>query len=843
MKKGFIKAGCLAGIFVAAVIILELVFNSEGEDLTTTMSDATLPVLYFVEEEKQINPLYGYDYEMDPVYTRDTITALSEDLILPVHIDTYGSSIDSIRYEIRTLDSSRLVEDTEVTRYEKNGQSIDTTFQIQNLLDENVEYQMIIQLGIGKKQINYYTRIIIPKQMHVKECITFAWDFHEKTFDKDNQRELSTYMEPDSVRANNDLHMVDIHSSLDQLFWADLDCSVVGPVQTSVKEVKKEYSVVILSYVLGSKGSNGEAEYYNVEEYYRIRYGQERMFLLDFQRTVNQIFREDGDNFTPSGINLGIRSEEVNYISNETGTILGFVQEGDLWEYNNLNKSLSRVFSFRGYEQIDLRENNSQHSIRIIRVDETGSMDFIVYGYMNRGIHEGVVGISVFHYDSIVNTIEELVWIPFNKSYQMIDEVLGKVMYVNDNNQFYIMTEGIIYQIDLNTRKKKVLAQGNGEKWFCVSPDNSRLAWIEGGNADAGEILHLYNMATGTEQIIRAKDNEYIRPLGFMETDLILGRAKRKQVSAGVSGVTIFPMHTVEILGEDGEIKKDYHKKNIYIIDVTTEGYTIRLERVKYSGGSYVPISQDTIMNMKGDSEETTTLQLVVSEKKQTQVTIQMSAGIADQNPNLLAAKLVAYKDNRTMEIENTGEENYYYAYAKGQVVLISPNEAEAVKAASEQTGVVVDGKAQYIWQQAKSMYKNTLPGMYVDTSKVGTGNVERALSVILGTEGVSISVGELLDSGRTAKEILQTLLPGATVLDLTGCSLDQMFYYVDQGYLVYAMADASKPVLLCGYTKDRVDYYNPADNDVKTISIDSAREMFKDAGNIFLTYVIKEEH
>ena len=80
-------------------------------------------------------------------------------------------------------------------------------------------------------------------------------------------------------------------------------------------------------------------------------------------------------------------------------------------------------------------------------------------------------------------------------------------------------------------------------------------------------------------------------------------------------------------------------------------------------------------------------------------------------------------------------------------------------------------------------------------------------------------------------------------MLELTGCSVDQMFYYVDQGYPVYAMANAKKPVLICGYTRDRVVYYDPAINDTKNVSLESAREMFKDAGNIFLAYVIKEEH
>ena len=47
------------------------------------------------------------------------------------------------------------------------------------------------------------------------------------------------------------------------------------------------------------------------------------------------------------------------------------------------------MFSFRGYEGIDSRENYGEHDIKIVGVDEVGSVDYIVYGYMNRGIHEG----------------------------------------------------------------------------------------------------------------------------------------------------------------------------------------------------------------------------------------------------------------------------------------------------------------------------------------------------------------------------------------------------------------------------------------------------------------------
>lgn len=84
-------------------------------------------------------------------------------------------------------------------------------------------------------------------------------------------------------------------------------------------------------------------------------------------------------------------------------------------------------------------------------MDEAGSVDYIVYGYMNRGIHEGEVGIAVYHYDSLANTDEELVFIPSDKSYEVMKSELGQLMYVNEGGELFLMLDGCVYGIDLNT--------------------------------------------------------------------------------------------------------------------------------------------------------------------------------------------------------------------------------------------------------------------------------------------------------------------------------------------------------------------------------------------------------
>lgn len=63
--------------------------------------------------------------------------------------------------------------------------------------------------------------------------------------------------------------------------------------------------------------------------------------------------------------------------------MVAFVQEGELWSYNQAENTLAKVFSFRGYEGIDERENHGEHDIKIVSIDEAGSMEYIDYGYMN----------------------------------------------------------------------------------------------------------------------------------------------------------------------------------------------------------------------------------------------------------------------------------------------------------------------------------------------------------------------------------------------------------------------------------------------------------------------------
>ncbi len=842
MKKGMIKLLVLAGVFLLGVIVFGELTNHSNEDLTTEMADATLPVVSFFMkgegENQEVNELRGYTKEMQSVYMRDAITTVSSDRLLPLQVQTYDTKIDEISYEIRSLDASRLIADSKVEDYEEKKGRIKAELTIQNLLEENEEYLFIIKLKSGGDTIYYYTRIMEETVCHTKECVDFAMSFHEKTFDVDEARELATYLEPNASGDNSNLHKVDIHSSLKQVAWADFKGERLTTPVPSLKEVNDSYTVVVLDYLVASIGINGEMEYYNVEEYYRVRYTNDRMYLLNYERTMNQIFRAENESFYNNYIQLGIRDSEVEFASNEKGNIVSFVQEGELWSYNESSNQLSQVFSFIGNEGIDKRENYGEHDIKIINIDETGSVNFVVYGYMNCGSHEGQVGICVYHYDSIANTTEEELFIPSSSSYQVMRADLGQLMYENAQGIFFIMLGGTVYRIDLSTMEVKEFITGLSQGDYAISESHKYFAWTEKDGQGMGTGIHLMDLDTGDKKELSPEGEGYLKTLGFMQEDFVYGIARKEDVVKDLTGNVTFPMYKVCIMDSStAEQLKEYEKPGYYVSDIEIWDYIMYLNRIQFNGMAYVEASQDTIMNREGDSATIVDVHSTVTEVKQTQVQLSMVDMVKEASPKILTPKEVVFENNREIALKSEDVKDNYYAYARGDILAVTDNLKMAVSTANEKMGVVIGEKQQYIWKRARKSLQEALE-VSVGTEDAGGSSIVQCVSAILERESVNIEVAALIGQGKTPKEILETTMEGVTALDLTGCSLEEVLYYVSLGNPVFAMKSDMDAVLVVGYDSLNVTLFNPLDSTVEKMGMEDAGEMFENAGNVFLGYL-----
>ncbi len=840
MSKGIIKAIVFSIVFVAAVFIFEVVTNHTNQDLTTEMEAATLPVVNLYYDDKQINQLFGYTTEMESLYMRDSITPVDVERVLPIRIQTYGYPVDDISYEIRSMDTTRLIADSSVDEYSNQRGVLTADLEIQNILEEGSEYLMILKLEGGEKAVYYYTRIIQPADCYVKESLDFVTYFHNASMSTETSATLATYVEPNAEGDNSTLHKVNIHSTLKQISWADFAGKQFGTPNISLKEINTSYNVIELSYIMTTQGDNGQLEYYNTTESYRVRNTNERMYLLNYERTMNQIFRGENEHFYGNNLQLGIRGEDIQYMANETGKIVSFVQEGELWGYHVDEKRLTQIFSFRGYEGIDDRENNNHHDIRIIKVDESGSTDFVVYGYMNRGIHEGEVGIGVYHYDSTVNTVEEELFIPYTKSYQIMQAKLGQMMYENENNQFYIMLNKCIYEIDMNTMNYQEIITGLEGESYAVSDSHQYVAYLEGTDVNQGTVINVKDLENGKTFEIKAGQGEYVRPLGFMGNDFIYGIAKQTDVTTDVAGNTIFPMRQVRIVDTQEashKVLKEYQKEGYYILDIEVSDFTIYLNRVQHNGVAFVNADQDTIMNREADTDETTKIGSTVTQVKQTQYQLVLKNETEMTAKKLMVPKQIVLSESKSVLLQKEEPENYYYAYAWGKVLAVTTDISEAIQVANHNMGVVIGDGQEYIWKRAKKALHSTIE-VAVGESDAASSPVGKSLSALLGKENLNVGVQVLLDRGDSPRSILDDTMQEMTVLDITGCNLEEALYYVNRGTPVFAMASGTEAVLLVGYDANYVTIFDSSLGTTYKKNMEEASEMFEQAGNVFLAYL-----
>lgn len=840
MSKKVIKPIVLVVVFIVAMIVFCITTNKGNSDMTTRMSDASLPVMYFYNQDTKIDELHGYTKEMNAVLMRDSIVPVDDSRKLSMAISTYGKAVDNISYKIRSIDGKRLVADDEVSDFSSKDNTIKAEITVPNVLDADEEYLMIFTLISGDENVYYYSRIMQTDGTQTAKILEFAKKFHDETFTDDSKSFFSTYMET-TTGDRNTLDYVDLKCTQNQITWGSLGATQYSEPEISFKEINDSYDVVTIDYVMSNVDSSGQAEYYNVREYFRLRYTASRMYVLNYERTTNQIFNSESSFLSDSGdILLGIRNKDVEYKTNEAGNVISFVQEGDLYSYDINNDEIIRVFSFRGIEGIDERENWNQHDIKIVRVDEAGSIDFVVYGYMNRGDHEGEVGTVVYHYDGLAHTLEEDAFIPSTASYEILKAEMGKLLYVNEKNELYLMMEGNLYKIDLGTLKTKKVVENLETGCYAASESNQYFSWVESDKQYSSTTLKLMDLKNGKVYEIQKGDDKYLRPLGFIGEDFIYGQANAADVISDAAGNTTFPMNDLIIMNvsDQSEIK-NYTPANGYVEKISVDNYTITIDLIAQNNGVYSEIGQDAIMNREADSEQKVALEEESSDTKMKTWTISVTNGKNTDKIKQLAAQPTISGHDTTADLDLDEDLERFYVYAKGNVTMATDNISDAIKQANENMGVVLDSNQQYVWMRARKTAVNAFSNIAANETDKDSDSVVKAVSAMLNYNEVSVSVSELINSGSSAVEVLKNNLEGKVVLDLQGVSSEEIIFYVSQGNPVFAMTGSNSAVLVTGYSASgNLYYYNPDNGATESMSYENADAMFYNGGLHFITYM-----
>lgn len=846
MKKAIIKGILLGVIFMAALMLISRIMNQGNTDMTTEMREASYPIVSMFTEGHRINSLHGYSASMDSAHMRDTIQPVGSDRKMEVRLNTYGKRIARIAFEVRSLNGDRLVESTEVEEYEQNDTAIDFSITLKDLIEYDTEYMLVFLITPeASEPVRYYTRIVLSDSMHVREKLDYITDFHERTFDKEAATELTKYLESNSEGDNSTFHKVTIHSSFNQITWGDLAVNRVTEPDIIIKELTEQTGSFSMEYLVSVREGK-EINYYRVAEYYRIRYTPDRIYLLDFEREMDQIFDEEANVFINDKIVLGITGDEVKLVESDGGNVFAFTVADKLYSYNVTDNKLIRLFSFYGNMEglFDARDVYNHHNIQILSVDETGNVVFLVYGYMNRGRHEGDVGVVVYHYNSMTNTVEELIYIPYDKSYELLATDMERLSYLNKEGIYYFILEGSVYAVDLELQNYQVVVSGLHEDGYHVSDSNKMLVWQEGDDLYASDSLMLMNLSTQRQTAIRSGSGEYISVLGFMDEDLIYGLTKRRDIVVNNAGITTFPMYCVKIQGEDGGVLKTYSKDNVYVVGSAIEENQITLSRVvrKEESESYEVTSNDQIMSTEQVKSGSNTISYVITENYETICEVVVKNEIDGKGLKHLSPKEVLFEGNREVGISGPeAVEDRYYVYGKNGIEGVYVNAGKAVDLAYRISGVVVDDGGEYIWRRVTRSTRNQIMAITEDEMSETRSSLAVCLDTVLKFEGISRNTERLLSRGESVFSILGSDLQDCTILDLSGCSLDSVLYYVNMDIPVLALLDDGNAVLIVGFNELNIVVMDPMTGTLYKKGMNDSTEWLNENGNRFITYVRKE--
>lgn len=843
MKKLIIKWLIFLLTFVVALLVAGRVMNHDNQNMTMELSAASFPVITMEKDGIAYNELHGYAQAMDIAYQRGTIAELGENRELIFNIETYGVKVQAIRMELRSRDGSRLIENTDITEYVPES-VIKVETALKDLIEKDTEYSLVLVLtDESGREIWYYTRAIWSDNTYGYEKLAYVKDFHEKTFDREAAKDLVKYLESNSQGDNTTFHRVDINSSFSQITWGDLGVRRLTEPAVNLMELAEQTASMELHYLVATGSGKGQICYL-VEELYRIRYTPERVYLLEFERTMDQIPAIEGNIYGNDKIMLGIVGEDTALVESEDGNIVVFEAAGRLCSYNVTTNKLALLFSF--YEdnsqnarvQWDDRNIYQKYRLKILDVDEGNNVQFAVYGYMNRGRHEGEVGIQLYIYNSDQNTIEELVYIPYDKSYEILEHELDRLLYLNREGKLYLYLDHSIYEVDTKERVSKRIALVEDDEAMVISDSHKIVVWWQDHS------LQIMNL--GTEQItqIDVGADETARPLGFMGEDVIYGVAKREDVVSDAVGRQLFPMYQVCIRDSFGKLYKAYEWENIYTLSCQVEENQIILERVlRRENGSFVETTQEHILH--NTTQDVSRNQLVVAavDIYEKLVQIQVRKEIDVKALQILTPKEVVFEGGRNIMLAQDSEQQSYYVYDKGHIAGIYYTPAKAIDQADACSGVVVDHSGRTIWIRGNRVLRNQIMAITAQTATEERGSLAVCLDTILSFEGIVRNSQDLLGRGKSAIQILEENLEGqAQVLDLGGCSLDAMLYFLNRDIPVMAMLKDGEAVLLTGFNEFNVVIMEPSTGRLYKKGMNDTRAWMEENGNPFITYIITQE-
>lgn len=836
LKAAIVLGGLLLGLILAIVVIAGRNRDEKDGEVVTyhVMDEQKLPEVELMWNDRGMNRLSAYKEQMDAALVSSSVAPVTLDRIVDIRITPKDTQVIGISYRVRAIGTEKLIEDGKIRNWDEEEGIISTRITFSSLIEENTEYQMELILKTKEQgTLSYYTRIYCGEQTVAMQLLQFAEEFSTASLDKTAAEQVMVpYILTGESRNNEDLSHVDLYHKFSALTWGNLAPRLEGERETVIHELSPAQMSLTFMYTLASEDEAGEVSYFHVSEFFCVRLRNGNIYILDYARDTEEVFQGKKTDIQNAEIHLGIGEGSSELVNSPDGNYLTFVKNNQVWLLNMKEGRLQKIFAWED----DL---TGAYRVQPVRVLDEGTVDFLVYGYIPQGAYEGSSQIQGYRYDGETGRLSMTFYVPVELNLSLLENLFGDVAHINEKNICYLLLDHTLYEISLNTGGVSVVSESLEKGSYCVNTQGNMIAWEEGADLQMPEVIRELNMDTGEIRTITAEEEGYVALAGFVGTDLVYGSNAKTGTGVYQDGTPVFPYEGVSIMNEAGEMLRTYDCGEECILSVTTYDNYITLEIGRLEDNAYKSLREEKLLSSQKDA--TGSYGTIARQKSGTHLMEEVlllngMAGDGDGVSIKTVLPLVADEGRFVLELEQPGlPENGYYSFGRGKLVAVSQTMSEAISHIYDCFGVVTGVDRSMYWNRdARALYTNI--SLNDRKAEQADATLATCMQIFLEKEGLYYSDLEERLTEKTPEEILQDAFE-ERMMDLQGCQVSALLYYINLGSPVLAITGDNTAVLLVGYDTSHVVVYDGV-QDRYAMTIEEAETYFAERGNRFFSYL-----
>lgn len=891
-------------VFVITIYFVNIFENRNYKNLAKEMNDAELPLAYVSYGDTLLNCMHGYTSDVDITLLRDSITPIDEQKHIEILVQNDKKYASGYSYEIRSIAGDSLVEKGDIEAADNGSGYDELDINVRMDLKKDMEYMLVVKASSEKGlAASYYTRIVVNDDYHEAELLKAVQDFHDASFDfnaLETESVIGTYKTEYAGASTGDsfgLGHVNLANDYADIMWDGLKPTVVSDINIYIKEIDVNYAVIEMEYNASSITDQDVTSYYAVKEFYKAGYSlvevsdseaggedsygdasygdasydeeysytdeesqggqaeetshtEPKITMFSYDRYVDEYFDRTGIDALNNVYEIGIvSSDDLEYRYVENNRKIAFVRNGQLWMYDYDQGEIIRVYSFCADDYTEDAATYDAHNINIMEFAYDGNLTFSVYGYMNRGDHEGKLGIGLFTFDYSTLEVDELLFVECNVPYEAMKTETSRLTYY-DGQKFYYMMGGKVNAVDIKNRKQSYIAENLSAGDVKVSADMSVMAFGENEDQSQNTRITLMNMKTGNSYDITAGDGECLICYGFKDSDMVYGVSDIADagVDADLESFSEtkyseesrdnIPAKRLYIVGSDGSQIKEYAKDGCYLMQVDVNANLLYLTRGEKSKGKFAAIKDDFITFKEDDSKQTigTVHNSSITGYDRLYFTVPENIYLS-YIPNLNITKEKIDDQNSYMIMTIERDKVTYHVYDNLGLSKIYDVAGDAINYAESVAGIVVSSDGEVIYRKMESQEYNTIAaGIFHHSTGTVDASLTDCLYMVLNYQGVQVTEDEIKQYGDPVT-VLNTLGKKKGI-NVTGLSLDMLLGYVSDGIPVISRIDDGRYVLIVSYNDEDVRYYDPVENKEIVVSREEYIDMMVVCQNESYTYV-----